>query len=123
MINRLFIELSPYLGSPLKPTQEAILGLIFEAFSEVNQDLPADHQLQSSAETRISLGGVIDSIHLLTILVGVEDRIQKLYNSKLDLLADPDLLSNDGPLKTAGTLATFLLSRTEGRPWAKQANN
>ena len=90
-----------------------VLQIIYDTFTEINLDLPVDQHLTPTPETVLGLGGGVDSLTLINILVGVEQRVEKQFGRSLRLLEDPAVLDDRGPLQTAGTLAAFIRRELE----------
>ena len=88
--------------------EERILGLIYEAVDELNEQLDADDQLSKSRDAIVfGEGSRLDSLAVVNLLAAIEDRLAAEGGpavALLDLVADEDsadkLRSIDSLLRT-----------------------
>lgn len=93
--------------------RDTILSMIYDAFAELNRQLPSDAQLRGDPETAlIGSGGSLDSLGLITFLVSLEDMIQSRLGVSVALVDEELMADETGPFRTAGSLATWIAART-----------
>lgn len=82
------------------------------AIDDLNHQRSAAEQLAPSTETALTGPGTqLDSLGLITFIVAVEQKIEELserFVSLTDLAVD---MTDDSPLKTVGSLTTYLTSQ------------
>lgn len=115
MVSRMTMNRPQNDSIPGATSREDLLGMLYVVFADVNLDLPLDQQLASSESTPLGLGGAVDSLTLITILVSMQKQIARRYGVSMELLADAELLGDHSLLQNAGTLATFLAKRIASR--------
>jgi hypothetical protein len=87
------------------------LDMIYDALRDVNLDRPADQHLALAPDTVLGLGGMLDSLTLITILAAVDQDFEARFGRPLNLLADPALLDDNGPLVNIKSLAAFICTK------------
>lgn len=95
-------------------TRETIQELVYAAVDDVNAILGAGRRLAKTADTVIlGPGSRLDSLGLVNLIVGVEDRVQAEYAVALTL-AD-ELMQPETTLQTLGALAGYVHRCIEAR--------
>ena len=84
---------------------------------ELNQMLPAGQRLENSADTvLVGEGTALDSLGLVNLVVLLEQEIADAMGVQIALSEDPELISEDGPCRTLGSLTEHLSSRLKDQP-------
>jgi hypothetical protein len=89
--------------------QKNILAAIYRAVDWINEELPADHRLIKAPETRL-LGpqSVLDSIHLVNLIVTTEREIEDAFGVALTLADERALSTKASPFRSIGALADYI---------------
>ena len=94
---------------PMK-THDRIRQLIFSAFDELNEQLPAARKLPKSETTSlVGTGGVLDSLGLVNLIVALEQKIENEFQTSISLI-DDDLVSEEGHFANVLSLTEYLAS-------------
>ena len=89
--------------------ENEILGLIYQAIDELNDDLPAADRLARSPSTPLlGEGGVIDSIQLVNLVVATEELVEESYDRVVVLADDRAFSQARSPFLTVGSLAEYV---------------
>jgi hypothetical protein len=89
--------------------EERALQLIYGAVDEINGQLPPQSRLEKAPGTALfGDASVLDSLALINLLVAVEDRIGAAGGAPVGLLDEVGKGDEATPLRTLGTLATFV---------------
>ena len=89
--------------------KNAIIKIIFTSIKEVNENQPSDNRLKlKKDEFLVSDKSKIDSLGLITLLVNIEDKINKTYNVDLNLLEENFISDEKTPFQTIDNLAEWL---------------
>lgn len=89
--------------------KNAIIEIIFTSIKEVNENQPSDNRLKlKKDEFLVSDKSKIDSLGLITLLVNIEDKINKTYNVDLNLLEENFISDEKTPFQTIDNLAEWL---------------
>ena len=92
-------------------TDDQVIELIYRVIQDINADLPVDQQMPENPDTvLLGFGSPLDSLLLVRLLLSLERKIFTEFGAKPALMADVELLSEDGPLSTIGTLSGYLAS-------------
>ena len=87
-----------------------ILEAVYEAAKQVNEMLPQEGRLElAENEVIIGAGARLDSLGFVTLMVAVEERVEKIAGhcaSLAEELSDPA-----GNVRTLGALAEFIAGR------------
>jgi acyl carrier protein len=88
---------------------ENALTAIYRAVDFINGELPADRQLLKAPETRL-LGpqSVLDSLHLVTLLIAVERELEDTVGNSLTLADERALSMKESPFRTIESLASYI---------------
>lgn len=88
----------------MKATRETLIGLITSAIQESVPSASPD-----SESALIGAGRIVDSIGLVTMLVGVEQRAASELGQAVSLMDERAMSQTKSPFRTVGTLADYLL--------------
>ena len=89
-----------------------ILKIIYDSLDETNRQLPADGQLEKSADTALlGDGSRLDSLGLIVFLVSFEEALEAAHGLRFNLLEEEFLGDPDGPLRDVRSLAAFVEER------------
>lgn len=91
---------------------DPIISTIYLAIDEINKQLPT-HAHLSKESTTILLGdgGILDSLGLINLIVCIEEKIVCSIGRQVILLDEESLVNPEGPYRSVGSLATWILSR------------
>lgn len=93
-------------------TANEALDAIYKTIDEVNRQLPGGSALAKSPLTvLIGEGGSLDSLGLITLLVGIEDALQS-RGIQLAVLDEDALAEAGGPYRTVGSLRDWMVARS-----------
>ena len=94
--------------------KNVIIDIIFSSIREVNEQQPNENRLKlDKKEFLVSDKSNIDSLGLITLLVNIEDKINKSYNLKLNLLEEKFISDKETPFETIDELAEWLYINVE----------
>ena len=83
--------------------------LVYDAIDEVNQTVEADRQLTKSPDTVLfGEGSMIDSLGLVAIIVGVEQRAADNVGAVITIVNEKAMSLRNSPFRTVGTLAAYV---------------
>jgi acyl carrier protein len=88
---------------------ENILAAIYRAVDWINDELPPDRRLIKAPETRL-LGAqsVLDSMHLVTLIVTIEQEIEDVFGVALTLADERALSMKASPFRSIQSLADYI---------------
>jgi D-alanine--poly(phosphoribitol) ligase subunit 2 len=96
-------------------SSEHIIGAVFSAIDVLNQQLPPHQKLPKSLETILYGPSVeLDSLTFVSFIVEVEQQIQAIVNTPIDLTDDALLSRSTNPFQTIGALINYI-SEVTGR--------
>jgi len=86
-----------------------VLEAIYQTIGELNDQLPEEERLPASRDT-VLMGekGRLDSLGLINLLVGVEDRLATTLGRRVMVFDETLLADPEGPLSTVGALADHI---------------
>ena len=88
------------------------LEIVQAAISEVNEQNEEEQAIDAALETvLLGPGGVADSLILVNIVVAVEQKLEARTGTYVTLIEDDTVLSDDGPLRTIGSLVEFVAGK------------
>jgi acyl carrier protein len=92
--------------------KEKIFELVKTSLEELNEELDYSSLRNVTWETSIAGGeSNIDSLSLVTLVVGLETKIEKTFNKRI-LLADEKAMSTrNSPFRNMGSLVDFIAER------------
>jgi acyl carrier protein len=90
---------------------EKIRQIVFEVIDEINQQLPSAQRLDKAEGTCLfGEGGGLDSLGLVNLIVGVEERMGAVCGRTVNLADERLLERRDSPFRTVGALVEYLAS-------------
>lgn len=103
---------------PKKPApspEAAVVEAIYHAVDELNAQRDAKHRLKKDLKTGLydDKGG-LNSIELVTLVVAVEQAVEKKLGRSLTL-ADKAFSQKQSPFKNVGSLAAFVCELLKGK--------
>ena len=97
----------------MKPELQAILDIILNAVDELNRQLPETGKLdRDHSAILFGGGGVLDSLSLITLMIGIEQGLRSKFGLSPELLEQEQLADPDGPYRSIGSLANWILTNT-----------
>src|SRR5438105_8930510 len=90
-------------------TPENTLAAIDRAIDCINAELPPDRQLSKTSDTRL-LGSqsVLDSLHLVSLLITIEREIEDAIGVTLTLADERALSMKESPFRTIESLVNYI---------------
>lgn len=96
------------------PEAAEIESLIYEAIDELNAQREPGRQVAKSAETVLfGRGSALDSLDLVNLIVGVEEKLADRYGAALTLADEQAMSRQRSPFRTVATLAEYVCERLE----------
>jgi acyl carrier protein len=94
--------------------KQKIFELVKTSLEELNEELEYGSLANVTWETSIAGGeSALDSLSLVTLIAGLETKIEKEFNKKI-LLADEKAISvRNSPFRNMGSLVDFIAERIE----------
>ena len=87
-----------------------IEALVYETIDDVNEALEPSHRLEKSLSTPLlGPGSTLDSLGLVSLLVGLEQRLDQTFHRALNLAEE--LANPQGPFQDVSTLVAHIASR------------
>jgi len=88
---------------------EKFIQAIFVTIDEVNEQLPEEQRLTKSIDTVLfGESGKLDSLGLVNLIVGTEQRLEELFEVSLTLADEKAISQKNSPFRTVGTLAEYI---------------
>jgi len=84
----------------------AIAKILDEAINEVNDGYFLEPKIETCSDAELL--GSVDSVHMVALLVAIEERVEQRLGKQVCLVDDVDLLKEGGPLQTVGALTAYL---------------
>lgn len=95
---------------------EELLQLIVAAVREVGQEQGLEVGDTLGPDTRLfGEGGLLDSLALVSLVIGVSQAIEDRFGAQVDLADDKALSQKNSPYRTIGTLAAYAAQELEAR--------
>ena len=90
--------------------KEDILKIIYSEIEEINKELDQDHKLENSTNT-VLLGkeGKLDSLGLINLIVGVEQKIEDKFGFAITLADERAMSQENSPFKTIQALTDYIM--------------
>jgi acyl carrier protein len=87
---------------------ETMVAAIYRAIDWINEELPVDRKIIKAPETKL-LGpeSVLDSMHLVTLIVTIEREIQEAFGVALTLADERALSMTSSPFRSIQSLADY----------------
>jgi acyl carrier protein len=90
-------------------TRTRIIDEIFRVVDTLNAQVEEPRRILKSPDTvLLGEGGCVDSLGLVNLLTGVEERIDEVFASTISLFDSALLSDEDGALSTIGSLADYI---------------
>jgi hypothetical protein len=90
--------------------------VVLEVVTDLNLQLPSERRLAVVDATPVlAAGSVLDSLATLNLLVGLEERCERMLGLEVELLGEDLLADADGPLATLGSITAHLEAALEAR--------
>ena len=91
--------------------KEKVVELIYSVVDEINQTRPDNLQIGKSLGTPLmGLQSVLDSLGLVSLVVGIEQRIGDDLNVAVTLADEKAMSQRSSPFRTIEALADYVLS-------------
>ena len=97
-------------------TPERITNAVYAAVDELNEQLPANGQIEKSLDASLyGRAGKLESLDFVTLIMEVEEKINAEFGTDVTI-ADDNLLSKEkSPFSTLGTLIQYLQEMLKGK--------
>lgn len=95
--------------------RDKVIILIMQQIDELNEQL--DHKVTVDAGEDAGLyglGGVLDSLGLVTLIVAVEQVIEDELGETISLADEKAMSQKNSPFRTIGTLADYIVKLIQG---------
>lgn len=97
------------------PIERIVNQIIAEAINELNQELPADKQLDKDPDTPLfGKSGKIDSLGLVRFIVSVEQKIEENLGDSIMLADEKAFAQKVSPFNTISTFVNYIFMLLEG---------
>jgi hypothetical protein len=91
---------------------DQIIAIIYIAVDEINKQSPTHAHLSKELTTiLLGDGGILDSLGLINLIVCIEEKIVCEIGRQVILLDEESLVNPEGPYRSVGSLATWILSK------------
>ena len=88
---------------------EKILGALYRAVDDVNQQQPEGRKLEKSPETLLyGKGAVLDSLGLVTLVVAAEQTLDEDFGRTVTLANEKAFSQKNSPFRTIASLAEYI---------------
>ena len=88
--------------------------VIFDAIDIVNEQIIDGPKIAKSLDTELlSESSNVDSLSLVNLLVAIEDGLARQLGRPVSLVDENLISSSDQPLRTVGSLASYIKTRIE----------
>lgn len=95
-------------------TREQIQRIVLEALSEINLQTPGNKQFTPSEQTVLfGIGGVLDSLGLVNLIVAVEQRVEDELGSTIVLADEKAMAQKNSPFRTVATLVDYIAQQLD----------
>ena len=85
--------------------------MILEILAALNEEKEEDEKFPVSKDTvLLGTGTPLDSLDLIYVITGLEDRLFSLTNREIQLVTEADDLEGDHPFRTVSTLGEHITS-------------
>jgi len=82
--------------------------VVMAAVDRLNLQLPPDQQVDKASATPLAGSSNLESLSLVILISEVENGIEEAFDMELALTEEEELLNADGPLRTLGSLTSFV---------------
>jgi acyl carrier protein len=88
---------------------EDVVAAIYRAVDWINGELPPDRQLIKMPGTRLlSAESVLDSMHLVSLILGIEREVENTFGMALTLADERALSMKASPFRSIQSLADYI---------------
>lgn len=89
--------------------RDDILGLVYAAIDEVNEQSLDGVRLEKRPDARLLGGsGGVDSLTFVNLIIAVEEQIEKVFRASVVLVTEESMTLQESPFHTAGALAAYV---------------
>ena len=86
-----------------------IESIIINSIKELNEELPEDKQIELTSDVVLfGIGGKLDSLGLVNLLVIIEQNIEDNYGVSITIADEKAMSQKHSPFKTVSTLNKFI---------------
>jgi len=90
--------------------REQIKAIVLAELSEIGETLPAPTSIEQGEETRLfGKDGALDSIHLVSLLIAVEQSIEDTFDVQISISSDRAMSQTRSPFRTIGSLTDWVV--------------
>ncbi len=101
-----------------------IIGIIYEVIDDLNVEVEDINIVKKPDAVLLGAGSQLDSLMLVNLIVGTEQRIEEEFGYAISALANEKAMSlKSSPLRNIGTLAEFILGVLKDQELLKKTNN
>ena len=91
-------------------TEDAVIQIIYRALSALNEELPADKQVQLAPGTKLfGPEASLDSLSLVSVIVDVEAAVADELGRSVSLTDDEAMSQSVVPFSDVNTLAAYIV--------------
>lgn len=91
--------------------REQVLQVIYGAVDDANETLPPGRRLEKSPETILyGVGGKLDSLGLVNLIVATEQQIEETFGVAVTLASERAISQQHSPFRTIGSLADYAIT-------------
>jgi hypothetical protein len=90
---------------------DRLLQIVFEVLDEINETRPAQDRIAKDPTTPLVGGGCLDSLAMISLLVGVDERLQREFQTSVDVVAVMALPVSQSPLWSVDSLVAHLVGK------------
>jgi acyl carrier protein len=95
-------------------TIERVTKLVYDTIDEVNPTLAPDRQVEKAPSTVLfGEGAMIDSLGLVSIVVGVEQRVIEELDANITIVNEKAMSLRNSPFRTIGVFADYVTALVE----------
>ena len=97
--------------------RESVIGVIYDAIDELNEQLPDGQPVGKSKDTVLfGKGTILDSMGLVHLIMDVEQAIFDKFGVSVTLASEKALASERSPFRTVSSLADFVIEFLQDEP-------
>ncbi|MEO5331372.1 MAG: hypothetical protein H7839_05060 [Magnetococcus sp. YQC-5] len=91
--------------------EEKIRSIIYTGIDAINEELPVSSHISKNDETvLVGSNGAIDSLHLINLLIYVDDMVAEQLNVSLSLMNElENMLVENGPLSSISQFVSYII--------------
>ncbi len=97
--------------------RERVHGLVVAAITELNQQLPPGERAGTEADSPLfGADGPLDSLGLVNLIVGVEEKLSQAYGCAPNLADEALLNAAENPFRRVASLVDYITTTLEPSP-------